>query len=220
MKAFRRMRQIFDAPDLVTLTRGRRTARTHMLLEQISWAAFWLPKYDPEDYPRIRQRMVDILLHGLAVDGAAWEPRLPPMADLAPGEGQEMSRDAFLRAATRLINTHGYRGASVDRISAELNVTKGSFYHHIDAKDDLVVACFERSYEVMRRVQRLVMSKDGDQWTKLASAGPAKVTASRPGPSGWTWRTRTSRRSSSWRTRRVGPGGRSVGTERDMRSAN
>lgn len=173
MKAFRRMRQIFEAPELAALTRGRRTARTHMLLEQISWAAFWLPKYDPEDYPRIQQRMVDILLNGLAVEGAAWEPRLPPMAELAPGEGPEMSRDAFLRAATRLINTHGYRGASVDRISAELNVTKGSFYHHIDAKDDLVVACFERSYEVMRRVQRLVMSKEGDQWTKLASAGAA-----------------------------------------------
>ncbi|MDP3491048.1 MAG: TetR/AcrR family transcriptional regulator [Phenylobacterium sp.] len=173
MKAFRRMRQIFEAPELAALTRGRRTARTHMLLEQISWAAFWLPKYDPEDYPRIRQRMADILLNGLAVEGAVWEPRLPSMAELAPGEGQEMSRDAFLRAATRLINTHGYRGASVDRISAELNVTKGSFYHHIDAKDDLVVACFERSYEVMRRVQRLVMSKEGDQWTKLASAGAA-----------------------------------------------
>ena len=173
MKAFRRMRQIFEAPELASLTRGRRTARTHMLLEQISWAAFWLPRYDPEDYPRIQQRMVDILLNGLAVEGAAWEPRLPPMAELAPGEGPEMSRDAFLRAATRLINTHGYRGASVDRISAELNVTKGSFYHHIDAKDDLVVACFERSYEVMRRVQRLVMAKDGDQWTKLASAGAA-----------------------------------------------
>lgn len=173
MKAFRRMRQIFEAPELAALTRGRRTARTHMLLEQISWAAFWLPKYDPEDYPRIQQRMVDILLHGLAVEGATWEPRLPAMAELAPGEGPEMSRDAFLRAATRLINTQGYRGASVDRISAELNVTKGSFYHHIDAKDDLVVACFERSYEVMRRVQRLVMSKGGDQWAKLASAAAA-----------------------------------------------
>lgn len=173
MKAFRRMRQIFEAPDLAALTRGRRTARTHMLLEQISWAAFWLPKYGPEDYPSIRQRMVDILLNGLAVEGCVWEPRPSSMGDLAPGDGQDMSRDAFLRAATRLINTHGYRGASVERISAELNVTKGSFYHHIDAKDDLVVACFERSYEVMRRVQRLVMARDGDQWSKLSSAAAA-----------------------------------------------
>ena len=36
-------------------------------------------------------------------------------------------------------------------ISARLNVTKGSFYHHNDAKDDLVVECFQRSFETMRR---------------------------------------------------------------------
>ena len=47
---------------------------------------------------------------------------------------------AFLKAATRQINEHGYRGASVDRISASLNVTKGAFYHHNEAKDDLVAA--------------------------------------------------------------------------------
>ncbi len=184
MKAFRRMRQIFEAPELAALTRGRRTARTHLLLEQISWAAFWLPNYDPEDFPLIRRRMTDILLNGLAAEGAAWEPRPPAMGDLAPGDGQDLSREAFLRAATRLINTHGYRGASVDRISAELNVTKGSFYHHIDAKDDLVVACFERSFEVMRRVQRLVTARDGDQWSRLASgaAGLAEYQLSDSGP--------------------------------------
>ena len=173
MKAFRKMRQIFDTPDLAWLTRGRRTARTHMLLEQIFWAAAWLPKYEPEDYGRIRDRMADILIHGLAAEGAEWAPRPPPMSELAPGEGQEMSRDAFLRAATRLINTRGYKGASVEMISAELNVTKGSFYHHNEAKDDLVVTCFERSFEVIRRVQRLALARDGDQWTKLSSAAAA-----------------------------------------------
>jgi AcrR family transcriptional regulator len=61
----------------------------------------------------------------------------------------------------------------VDKISAELNVTKGSFYHHLDAKDDLVVACFERTFEVMRRVQRLSMGLSGDQWSRLSSAAAA-----------------------------------------------
>lgn len=173
MRVFRRVRQVFETPDLAWLTRGRRTARTLLLLEQLFWSAAWLPKYDVEDYPRVRERMTDILLHGLAADGAVWSPRPPPMSELAPGEGLEMSRDAFLRAATRLINTHGYKGASVDRISAELNVTKGSFYHHNDAKDDLVAACFERSFEVIRRVQRLAMDRDGDQWSKLSGAAAA-----------------------------------------------
>jgi AcrR family transcriptional regulator len=157
MKMFRRLRQIFDAPELTWLSRGRRTARTHMLLEQLFWASAWLPKYDPEDYPRLRERMYDILIGGMAGEHSVWEPLPIPAAELAPRDRHEMSRETFLLAATRLINSRGYRGASVDKISAELNVTKGSFYHHNDAKDDLVVACFERTFEVMTRVQRLAM---------------------------------------------------------------
>lgn len=169
-KVFRLARQLFEAPELSWLGRGRRTARTHMLLEQLFWAGAWLPKYDPEDYPRIRDRMFDILIHGLAMEGAVWDPAPTPLAELAARDSQELSRETFLLAATRLINSRGYRGASVEKISAELNVTKGSFYHHNDAKDDLVVSCFERTFEVMRRVQRLAMALPGDQWRKLSSA--------------------------------------------------
>jgi len=172
-KLFRRVRMIFDAPHLEWLTRGRRTARTHLLLEQLLWASAWLPKYDAEDYPRIRDRMFEILLHGMAAEGRDWAPAPIPVAALAPEEGQAAARETFLLAATRLINARGYRGASVDKISAELNVTKGSFYHHLDAKDDLVVACFERTFEVMRRVQRLAMELEGDQWLRLSSAAAA-----------------------------------------------
>ncbi|WP_304172271.1 TetR/AcrR family transcriptional regulator [Phenylobacterium aquaticum] len=173
MAGFRKVRALFEAPELAWLGRGRRTARTHMLLEQLFWAAAWLPKYDPEDYPRICERMYDILIGGFAAPGAEWAPIPAPLAELAAGEGQENGRETFLLAATRLINARGYKGASVDKISAELNVTKGSFYHHHDAKDDLVVACFDRTFEVMRRVQRLAMALPGDQWTKLSSAAAA-----------------------------------------------
>jgi len=173
VKLFRKVRTLFEAPDMAWLSRGRRTARTHMLLEQLFWSAAWLPKYDVDDYPRIRERMFDILVGGLAVEGATWAPAPAPLAELAACEPQEISRDTFLLAATRLINSRGYRGASVDKISASLNVTKGSFYHHIDAKDDLVVACFDRTFEVMRRVQRLAMTLPGDQWRRLSSAAAA-----------------------------------------------
>jgi AcrR family transcriptional regulator len=173
MKLFRKVRTLFDAPDMAWLGRGRRTARTHLLLEQLFWAAAWLPKYDPEDYGRIRERMFDILTGGLAVEGAEWAPAPAPLAELARAEGHEVGRETFLLAATRLINSRGYRGASVDKISAELNVTKGSFYHHHEAKDDLVVACFDRTFEVMRRVQRLAMAQPGDQWARLVSAAAA-----------------------------------------------
>ena len=115
------------------MSRGRRTARTRMLLEQVFWGGAWLSKFEPEDYPRIRDRMVDIFLNGVATAGAAWSPTAFPMEKLAARDGPERARETFLLAATRLINLRGYRGASVDKISAELNVTKGSFYHHNDA---------------------------------------------------------------------------------------
>lgn len=170
MRVFRKVRQVFDGPELAALSRGRRTARTHMLLEQLFWAEAWLRRYDPEDYPRLAERVFGVLTGGLAQPGAAWSPEAMDLKEIAGGDPQEISRDTFLLAATRLINRRGYRGASVELISAELNVTKGSFYHHIDAKDDLVVACFERTFEVMRRVQRKAMAGSGDQWSKLVNA--------------------------------------------------
>ncbi len=153
-KMFRRLREIFETEDLAWLSRGRRTARTHLLFEQLFWAAAWLPKYDPEDYPRLRDRMYEILLEGMAADKSSWGPSPISMVELAPRDRQEMSRETFLLAATRLINSRGYRGASVDKISAELNVTKGTF-------------------EVMRRVQRLAMALPGNEWTRLHSAAAA-----------------------------------------------
>lgn len=173
MKLFRRVRQIFDAPELEWLSRDRQTARTHLLLEQLFWAAAWLLKYDLEDYPRIRDRTFEILVGGIAAEGAVWGPTPIPMAEIEPRGRQDTGRETFLTAATKLINARGYRGASVDKISAELKVTKGSFYHHIDAKDDLVVACFERTFEVMRRAQRLAMELPGDQWSRISSAAAA-----------------------------------------------
>jgi AcrR family transcriptional regulator len=172
-RVFRKVRTLFDAPELAWLNRGRRTARTHMLLAQLFWSVAWLRKYDPEDYHRVRERVFDILVGGFAPEGAIWSPAPAPLAELAADEGPEMGRETFLLAATRLINSRGYRGASVNKISEALNVTKGSFYHHNDAKDDLVVACFDRSFEVMRRVQRLAMALDGDQWLRISSAAAA-----------------------------------------------
>ena len=78
-------------------------------------------------------------------------------------------------AATRLINQRGYRGASVEDISAQLNVTKGSFYHHHEGKDDLVVDCFKRTFAVMRRAQLATRDLPGGQWQRLASTASALV---------------------------------------------
>jgi AcrR family transcriptional regulator len=168
---FRKVRTLFAAPGYDYIDRKMATARAHILMEQIFWSVAWLSRYDREDYPRIAQRMFDILSNGLAGEDTAWKPA--PLS--YPSDAKDAALETFLTAATRLINQRGYRGASVEKISAQLNVTKGSFYHHNDAKDDLVTACFERSFDIMRRVQSAAMKTPGSQWDRLCSAAAALV---------------------------------------------
>ena len=172
---FRDIRGFFDDPEFAGLDRRDATARTHLLLEQAFWTVTWLRRYDIEDYPRLRERMFDILSGGLAVGARAWAPPALPDPATAEAGGHDVSREPFLVAATRLINRKGYRGASVEEISAELNVTKGSFYHHNDAKDGLVAECFERTFDVMRDIQFAARDLKVDKWSRLAAASAALV---------------------------------------------
>ena len=140
-------------------------ARAHVLLENTLWLTAWLTRYELDEYPRVETRLMDVFRHGIAAPGEGWDPEL---FDLHTPEG-EAGREAFLLAATRLINELGYRGASVQKIASELNVTKGSFYHHLDAKDDLVIACYKRSFDIIADAQRSAEAQSGNHWHRLSS---------------------------------------------------
>ncbi|MGC5796672.1 TetR/AcrR family transcriptional regulator [Sphingomonas sp. NFX23] len=140
-------------------------ARAHVLLENTFWLPIWLTRYEPDQYGRVEERLMDVFAHGIAGKNAKWSPTL---LDLSHDEA-EPGREAFLLAATRLINELGYRGASVQKIASELNVTKGSFYHHLDAKDDLVIACYRRSFDTIADAQSRGEAEGGSYWHKLSS---------------------------------------------------
>jgi AcrR family transcriptional regulator len=145
------------------------SARAHILLEAVMWWPIWSLQYSARDFPRIEDRLFDTLAYGLPARRGSFSP-WPLAGSWRSGADEEASQnEAFLRAATVLINRLGYRGASVNRIAESLNVTKGSFYHHHDAKDDLVLACFRHSYDRMSDVQMAGMGLDGDHWMRLAS---------------------------------------------------
>jgi AcrR family transcriptional regulator len=176
MRFFAKVRRLFAARELNWLGEDATTARAHIVTEQLFWAVAWLPRYDLEDYDRVRDRMYDILVNGLRMPASRWEPRQLALDDVLQPATQELTaQETFLIAATRLINEQGYRGASVEKISARLNVTKGSFYHHHEAKDDLVIECFRRSFETMRRIQRAVCDQQLDHWSKLVTAAATLV---------------------------------------------
>ena len=164
---FRGVRAFLGSPENA-LHKALQTARTQALMENLFWLPVWLDRYALGDYERAQRRLFEVFDCGLAPVNERWRP-----VPLALGRGDpslEPGRANFLRAATRLINELGYRGASVKRIALELKVTKGSFYHHMEAKHDLVLQCFERSYELVSQAQRAADAAGGDQWKGLSSA--------------------------------------------------
>jgi AcrR family transcriptional regulator len=164
---FRRMRALLDRPGEPPAERMTRNGRAHLLISIVHGMRNWIDRTEPDGYARTAERTADILLDGLAAGTSVWTVRPP---EIAWPRIDDVSPEAFLRSATYLINEQGYRGASVEKISARLNVTKGSFYHHIDNKDDLVAACFARSFDVVRRVQRAAEIDHARGWDRLCAA--------------------------------------------------
>lgn len=169
-RVFRDTRALWgDPPDRAA--KDLHGARAHVLLENTFWLPIWLRRYDPDQFGRVEARLLDVMTHGIAAPGAEWHPAPLDLEHL----GREPGRDAFLSAATRLINELGYRGASVQRIASERGVTKGSFYHHLDAKDELVVACYRRSFDTVADAQARADAAGGSHWRRLSGAVAALV---------------------------------------------
>ncbi|WP_339743810.1 TetR/AcrR family transcriptional regulator [uncultured Maricaulis sp.] len=169
VSAMRKVRDFFEPPRS-DRDKILRTIRAHILVQNMFWLPGWLPLYSVSDYPRIARRMIETLEHGIAPDGANWTPRLLQVSPRAQTLETEGMPENFARAATCLINEKGYRGASVEQIASELNVTKGSFYHHLEAKDELVLECFRRSHERIWLVQRAAIEAGGSQLDQLAGS--------------------------------------------------
>ena len=169
---FRMLRGLLDGPQTHHLGRDALNARTHLLLSVVNALPGWLSRYEEDEYPRVASHVHDLLMRGLPAVGMAWPsarqlaavnlPDLPAAGD-APAE-------AFLRAATELVNEQGYRGASIDRIAARLKLTKGAFYHHHDTKLDVISACFERDFTVTRQVLKATESAAGPGWHRSCAA--------------------------------------------------
>lgn len=173
VEMFRLMRELFR-PSEGNWSPDQRSANAHMLLSQLHWSVVWIYGYVVEDFPRVADRLSDILLHGLATQPLDLSSGVAPMPTPFC-DSDKLSQESFLRAATALINDQGYRGASVERISALLGVTKGAFYHHNETRDGLVVACFERTFAIIREAQDLAMSEQMDGMSHVAAAAVSLV---------------------------------------------
>ncbi len=148
---FRRVEALFHTEDMGRLSRLDSSIRAQIVLEQLYWLKKMLNHFPVHQYDGVALRLHDVLCRGMAPAGQSYAARDLAAPVLVPAD--DPMRQAFYSSAMRTINEWGYQGASVDRIAAGLNLTKGAFYHYIDAKDDLVRNCFRLSLNLMLSVQ-------------------------------------------------------------------
>jgi AcrR family transcriptional regulator len=164
-RAIRREVRGFFGPPESDAYKRLLTARAHVLNEALFWQDTWLGQFAIGDLPNVRRRFFQILDGGITTPGTAWDAcTVAPDPMTEPGE-----QESFLRVATRLINDTGYRGASVKRIMAELNRTKGSFYHHLDAKDDLIAACWRISHRRLAGLRAKAYREYASPWKRIST---------------------------------------------------
>jgi TetR/AcrR family transcriptional repressor of nem operon len=70
------------------------------------------------------------------------ETKTPPTS-VRPRDAKS-TREALLKAATRLIHVQGYQNTSLDDVLRESGVGKGNFYYHFRSKEDLGYAILDQ----------------------------------------------------------------------------
>ncbi len=60
--------------------------------------------------------------------------------DMTIAEERHESKTRFLQAAIRVIRVKGYTAARVEDVCEAAGLTKGSFFHHFDSKEELALA--------------------------------------------------------------------------------
>lgn len=82
----------------------------------------------------------------------------------------EVRRDELLDTAQRLFARQGYEATSVNQIIAAVCVSKGAFYHHFAAKEDLMTALAERHARRTTEAARDVLEDPTlDSFARLAA---------------------------------------------------
>lgn len=144
-----------------------RIGPAHIVMETLFWLPAWLDEYEPWAFQQVRETLVDTLTNGvLASPGHLQTHRL---VERPRSRSETIDQDDYLRAASHLICDYGIRGAAIDRVSAALGVTKGSFYHHVAQKNELIEACFAHSQDRLTAIQKMASERVSPAEERLSS---------------------------------------------------
>ncbi|RMA79469.1 TetR/AcrR family transcriptional regulator [Umboniibacter marinipuniceus] len=142
------------------------------------WGTIWIESIRSSDQVmHIAEISADVYLNGIATH---FEPKL--LSELrhlelceqiirraAGHEGQFPVKDAISNAATRLFNSIGFEAASIDRVCAEVGLSKGAFYHHFKDKNAVLKYSFKQALAFDKYLYQEVTqhAKDGLDAIKL-----------------------------------------------------
>jgi AcrR family transcriptional regulator len=85
---------------------------------------------------------------------------------LTRAEQQAVTRERLLDAAERVIDRHGFGGASIDLISAEAGYSKGAIYSNFESKE-----------AVFLELLRLYMERDTAELARIVALDPDELPA-------------------------------------------
>lgn len=98
---------------------------------------------------------------------------MPAVALRSPRSDNRLS--TLLDAAARLFADKGYVATSMRDIAQDCGMLPGSLYYHFAAKEDLLVAVYERGVQELLANVRIAIAKESEPWSRLQAACTAHL---------------------------------------------
>lgn len=86
-----------------------------------------------------------------------------------------MRRDDILQAAAQIFRQKGYDAASMQDIADAVGLQKASLYHHVDSKQDILLALLDHALDLLIADMQAVLASDLPADEKLLAAMRAYV---------------------------------------------
>lgn len=94
-----------------------------------------------------------------------------------------MSRENILQAAAQIFQEKGYHAASMQDIADAVDLKKGSLYHHVDSKQDILFALLNEALELILERLEFVIGQDIPPDQKIRQATKAYLSFLAENPS-------------------------------------
>ncbi|SIO48982.1 transcriptional regulator, TetR family [Burkholderia sp. GAS332] len=124
----------------------------------LSWATLsllWISFPDEDFASRMANAIPDLVTDGMASEGMEVLPSRKRIKDVIRnprGSDWDDRRESLALVASRLFNSRGIDGVSLDDVALELGATKGAVYHYFQSKPALVAYCYERAFNIYEQI--------------------------------------------------------------------